>query len=364
MWGATVYEISRLARLNDGWEERLTVKMLPLWAPATEPTDLIRDQTASAWQIPEGLASGPWWVLGMDGDWARFRPLLWVVQGANALTQESELMQAIHEPVPATRQEKLQALVSALAANAEHPDWPHVFDYLRLTRAYPASALDLLQHLVHVPEVIISALLKSTDEEFDLVWSLAEQLPFSWYLIPVTGWLRAAERHFGALRVALSDYDADGSMLWGMFWEFRQRVTSRQPFFKSVCDWIGEQLFPNRQMDNSELAMARRAPDILVVQLQEHEAALQARHDAEERYPDGPLIMERTMLPDFPEQFRYARLSYPYRPVRCAPFVAAWISLHSQKNSEEFLFELRQLRDFDPEWFDNAFALVLCLGLA
>jgi len=26
--------------------------------------------------------------------------------------------------------------------------------------------------------------------------------------------------------------------------------------------------------------------------------------------------------------------------------------------------ELRQLRDFDPEWFDNAFALALCLGLA
>jgi hypothetical protein len=47
-------------------------------------------------------------------------------------------------------QAKLQALVNSLAANAEHPDWPHVFDYLRLTRNYPASALDLLQHLVHV----------------------------------------------------------------------------------------------------------------------------------------------------------------------------------------------------------------------
>ena len=355
---------SSLERLNDGWQERLTVKMLPLWAPATEPTNLIRDQAASAWQIPEGLESGPWWVLGMDGDWARFRPLLWMVQGEKTLTEASELMQAIHEPVPATRQARLQALVSALAAHAEHPDWPHVFDYLRLTRTYPASALDLLQHLAHVPEAMVLALLRSADEEFDLVWSLAEQLPFSWYLVPVTGWLRAAERHFGALRVGLGDYDADGSMLWGMFWEFRQRVTSRQPFFKSVCDWIGERLFPDRQMENSELAMARRAEAILTAQLQEHELALQARHDAEARYPDGPLVMERTRPPDFPEQFRYARFSYPYRPVRCAPFVAAQISLHSEERSEEFLFELRQLRDFDPEWFDNAFALALCLSLA
>jgi len=84
--------------------------MLPLWAPATEPTDLIRDQTASAWQIPEGLAPGPWWVLGMDGDWARFRPLLWVVQGGKAVAEESELMQAIHEPVRATRQVRAFAL--------------------------------------------------------------------------------------------------------------------------------------------------------------------------------------------------------------------------------------------------------------
>src|SRR5438445_8860057 len=89
---------------------------------------------ASAWQISDGLEPGPWWVLGMDGDWARFCPLLWVVQGEKALGEASELVQAIHALLPAMRQAKLQALVSALAANAEHPDWPHVFDYLRLTR--------------------------------------------------------------------------------------------------------------------------------------------------------------------------------------------------------------------------------------
>jgi hypothetical protein len=273
-------------------------------------------------------------------------------------------MQAIHEPVRMMRQTKLRALVSALATQAEHPDWPHVFDYLRLIRTYPATALDIVQHLAHVPEAMILALLRSADEEFDLVWSLAEQLPFSWYLVPVTGWLRAAERHFGALRAGLGDYDADGSMLWGMFWEFRQRVTSRQPFFQSVCDWIGEWLFPGRQMANSALAMARRAELILTEQFQVHEQELLARHDADARYPDGPFVMERTRSSDFPEQFRYARLSYPYRPVRCAPCVAAQISLHSEEVSEEFLFELRQLRDFDPEWFDHAFALALCLGLA
>ena len=259
----------------------------------------------------------------------------------------------------------MQALVRALATNAEHPDWrPRLFDYLHLTRTYPASALDLFQHLVHVPEAMILALLKSADEEFDLVWSLAEQLPFSWHLVPVTGWLLAAERHFGALRAALADYDPDGAMVWGMFREFRQRVTSRQPFFKSVCDWIGERLFPNDVLDNSELAMARCDESILTALIQAQEQALQARHSAEERYPQGPRVMEQARHPDFPASFRYERLAQPFRPVRCAPFVAAQMSLQSQHSSEALLFELRQLRDFDPEWFDNAFALALCLGLA
>ena len=143
-------------------------------------------------------------MLGWDGDWARFRPLLWVVRGEQSLVEVSELMQAIHEPLRETRQARLQALVKALAANAEHPDWPRLFDYLRLTLTYPASAFDLLRHLVHVPEAMILALLQSADEEFDLVWSLVEQLPFSWHLVPVTGWLLAAERYFGAVRAGLT----------------------------------------------------------------------------------------------------------------------------------------------------------------
>ena len=81
-----------LERLNDGWEEHITVKMLPLWEPSTTPINLVRDEGTSTWRIPEELTPGPWWVLGYDGDWARFRPLLWVVQGDKALAEDSELI--------------------------------------------------------------------------------------------------------------------------------------------------------------------------------------------------------------------------------------------------------------------------------
>lgn len=352
-----------LGRLNNNGEEGITVKMLPLWTPSATPVDL-DVETPMAWKIPDKLQSGPWWVLGYDGDWARFRPLLWVVKGEKAIVEPGELVQAIREPDSETRQEKLEVLINTLVSNAEHPDWPRLFDYLRLTRTYPASSIDLFQNLVHAPEALIMALLKSADEEFDLVWSLSEQLPFSWYLVPVTHWLQASKRHFDALRDGLAGYDSDGRLLEGMFKEFRYRVTTRQPFFRSVCDWIGEQIFPDLRLDNSELAMARAQETMLVSFIQEHEQALQARHDSEERYPSGPDVMELTEYPNFPEQFLYDHLSHHYRPVRCAPFVAAQISLNAEGYSEALLFELHRLRNFDPDWFDNAFALALCLGLA
>jgi hypothetical protein len=351
------------ARLNSGWEANLTVKMLPLWAPATEAIELQGDATM-AWSVPQTLEPGPWWVLGYDGDWPRFRPLLWVVDGEPNLVEVGALTQAILEQSRQARQDKFQMLAQALAADTEHPDWPRVFDYLQLTHTYPASAFDLFRHIVNTPEAMVLALLKSSDEEFELVWSLAEQLPFAWHLVSVSSWLQAAERLFSALSDGLSGYDPQGALLQDMFGGFRQRVTSHQPFFKSVCDWIGERLFPGYQIIGSELALARHDESMLIAFIQQQEKELQARHDANQRFPDGPRVMQRATLPDFLQVLQFDRLSYPFRPVRYAPFVAAQISLDAQNYPEPLLFELRQLREFDSEWFDNAFASALCLGLA
>jgi hypothetical protein len=55
-----------LERLSEGWEEHITVKMLPLWEPATAAISLVRDGVTSAWRIPEEFTPGPWWVLGYE----------------------------------------------------------------------------------------------------------------------------------------------------------------------------------------------------------------------------------------------------------------------------------------------------------
>ena len=117
-------------------------------------------------------------------------------------------------------------------------------------------------------------------------------------------------------------------------------------------------------MDNSELQVARNCPDMIMGLIQNEEQSLQSRHDADETYPDGPETMKWTEHPDYPNEHTYRHMGEPFRPVRCAPFVAAHISLSGEPYDEELLFELKNLRDFDRDWFINVFAFALCLGLS
>lgn len=353
--------ISLIEQLEDGWEQRFTIKMMRLWEPWAEPVPLERCGAAIAWTVPDDLEAGPWLVLGEDGNWSRFRPVLWRVDG-DLEPIDSALVQAIRERDRPKRHELLHNLANSLAEDPGHPDWPRFFEYLQLTRRYPASTFDLFGHLVNASDALVLALLKGGDEDFDTVWSLAYQLPFSWHLVPIDSWQRAVGRYIAFLREALSGMEEGERLVWESFQSIRERVITRQPFFRQVCDWLSGTFFPDQPID-SLVTVARSSPDFITNFINEEEQKLLGRHD-EEWYPDGPQVMGWRHRPDYPQEFCYKHLARPFRPVRCAPFVAAQIALAGAPHDESLLFELHKLRNFDKDWFDAAFALALCLGLA
>ena len=349
--------------LEDGWEVRVKLKMVKLWAPADEPVVLKNGETATEWLIPEGLAPGPWWILGEDGDWARFRPLLWVVPGETE-QGDSPLKRAILCPEKDVREAFLENWIDEMSRDPEHIDWPLFFEYLELVQPYPACALDLFRYFVRSPEAMVMALIKSSDDNFEALWSLSSQLPFSWYLVPASAWMTSSRRHFTSLRVALSGIDSADDIIWDVFESFKDRMTVRRPFFRQLCDWLCPAIFPDKQLDNSELSVARTCPDIICNWIQDAEQQFLGRHEADERYPEGPITMRWTEQSGYPDEYTYKNLFDPYRPVRCAPFVAAQICLTGERYDAALLFELKRIRDFDREWFTMAFAFALCLGLS
>jgi len=152
--------------------------------------------------------------------------------------------------------------------------------------------------------------------------------------------------------------------VWEEFQKIQDRITSQRPFFHQICDWLCYTIFPEKSLQNSELAIARNHPDIIEALIFEEEQNFQRRHDSEEQYPEGPQIMRWTEIDGFPDKFKYKHMAKPFRPVRCAPFVAAHVSQEGLNYNEQLLFELKIARDFDREWFNSAYAFALCLGLS
>ena len=355
-----------LKRLGQDWETRIRLEMIRLWMPAKTPVALGGPDETGSWVIPTDLEPGPWWIVARDGNWARFRPLLWTVAvSENAIASaDSALVTAIWEANREQREQQLNLLLTELGQDPDHSDWPLLFDYVRLAREFPPSALDVLNLLIQHPRTLALALLKADEDTFESVWALSRQMPFLWMLVSVADWRNAAVACFGGLQKTLAEIDASGEIVFSLFQQFRERASStRHDYWRSLCDWLQEQLFPNRLLNgSSELKMTRRLPGFIEQQIESAEQELMGRHDAEEQWPEGNEIISQLSL--IAEKYRYKHLDRFYRPARCAPFIAAHISLNSITPAESLIYQLRLLRAFDSEWFDGVYAITLTLGLA
>ncbi len=73
--------------------------------------------------------------------------------------------------------------------------------------------------------------------------------------------------------------------------------------------------------------------------------------------------MDRAKTMSF-SRYRFETRSEPFRPVRCAPFVAADTAITGTEFDGRLVLELRLIRAFDQEWFDAVYTFALALGLA
>lgn len=169
----------------------------------------------------------------------RFRPLLWVVvTGDPPADSDLTLATAVCESEPESRQQKLDVLLTELWQNPDHGDWPLLFDYVRLAREFPPSALDVLRRLAVHPRTLALALIKSDDETFESIWALSRQMPFLWTLLAINDWRDAAVAYFSGLQITLYDVDASGEIVFDLFQGFRERASARHIYWRALCDWV------------------------------------------------------------------------------------------------------------------------------
>jgi len=356
-----------LQRLGEDWQDRVTMDLLPLWSPDATPMRLNESPDRPGyWVVPDPIPPGPWWIVGRDGAWARFRPLLLNIREGipERASYGDGLSAAIREVDPLVRQSELDRVLGNLGMDPEHPDWPLLFRYVAMTREFPAAYLDVLKALVKHPLTLSLALFKAGENVFEDAWNFPEQMAFSWALIPVHCWKITGQRFFSSLRNGFAEIESGEDLVWDTFRRFRDLTVGHRDYWAPLCDWLQETLFPEKVLENSALQLLRHMPTFGGEQLREAEMQLQGRHQADEIWPKGDRVIQQAKSLIAEPHYRFEHLELEYRPVRCAPFVAAAIALNGIDVSPMLVHELRLIRNFDGEWFSRAYTIALTAGLA
>jgi hypothetical protein len=363
---------SQHSRLERDWQTRMRAEMLRLWQPASEPIQIapVPNQPGH-WAIPEDLEPGPWWVIVYDGDWARFRPLLWTVkteEHADQPKNEFNLEAIIRDPDRARRETNLHALLASLPDKPGSTDWSLLNECIDLSNQFPPASIAALGKLCHYPKALAMALFMSNEQRFDRIWRLSSEMPFLWILLPVNDWLDVSTTFYSHLDEALEALDENNraSTKFKHFQDFREMAKSRRNHWPALCDWLQEALFPSEPLPaNSNLNPLRNGHDAFVDEILKHHLdELQSRHDADERWPEsnaiGKAISE--LGPWIPEG---AKKGFVHsESVRYSPFLAAHLSLNGLSASKKMIHDFRLLRKFDTKWFDFTYSLALGVGLA
>ncbi|MEO5333336.1 MAG: STY4851/ECs_5259 family protein [Magnetococcus sp. YQC-5] len=357
-----------LARLECGWEQRVQMEMIPLWCPNAPQrllsSCLLADGTPT-WIIPANTEPGPWWIVGRDGDWARFRPLLWSANGDLQDMADARLEAAIREPDPARRAGRIQAILSAMGSDPDHPDWELLVAIIQLTREFPPSTLDVVKQMVHHPRTLQMALLRPEDPDnpsFGLIWLLAERLPFSWALLPVQEWYEVAECYFNALHEKMKLYDPDET--FNVFQGFRQRATNQRKYWSVLCDWLQERLFPERPVsEEGELQRARKNMGWVDCLIKEARQQLDRKHSDDQKWQQSNVLDKWHSL-YFSSTEEWNDRSAVYN----LPLIVASISTRADlihiPEKEKLIYQMRLIRHFDSYYFNDVYPLELTRRLA
>jgi hypothetical protein len=355
----------------------LELRAFPLSNPDQE-YEVLPETTPARWQFyKEGRATGPWLVTGWDGDWCRIRPLCWTVYDEVSPiptdTQDRTYESVVRLVTPNERTDACDCLLEKLARDPNHPDWKKVNACLHHLTELPATTFDVISCLARHPDAAATALLKAGEDTFDEVWTGLERLPFAWYLVPLSSWMKAVKIREKNLREALAplaeSYGGNlDTVINASFKTFLNQVPIRQPGMLTVAELTQHQLFSTLIPKLTVLNMFTNTPfqSMRGVIVTPAEQDLLQMH-ADDFWPMCPELGEEwwpTVQEQIPKElhalWNTTMMGPGYRlSVLNAPVVAAFCVTFNIKLQKRMVFNIRKLREFDPTWFDVAYGYAL-----
>jgi hypothetical protein len=348
----------------------LRAEVVPLAEPDRTPT-VLRSVARGRWSL-DGLEPGAWLVLVYQNDYLRTCPLRITVAGPIPSLASDPIALAMRVQDAQDRRVALDASIAGLGNDTAGSGWSTVRRLLSTLGRYPASTFDVIPSVTRCPRIAVLSLLDAGPNAPTL-WTGLEELPFLWVAIPIKVWLEAIGTWLAALRAHLPRMP--------------------DPDFARIVSTSSPVVFSD-QRPTKFLGCIHDAAFLLFSGLPEprdrwvfglRERAARAMAASLTGFGgNSPLALERNLLLTrhlhgfWPSAvpFEDARVGRELTPleqscvtgqpayqvnVLTVPLILAERVVGRALPCD--LLTLRQIRDFDPEWFDFAFALALSILL-
>lgn len=389
----------------------LRFESFPVDQPAAERLVHARDADG-AWIVePESLSDGL--RLGIvleDGrpttSTVLLRPVTPQVVAPEAEPESGEVCEEQQEPSEApplptvlteaarlpTLEQRLRAfgsIIERLADDPEDLDWKALDRYTGTLGALHASSFDVIETLIEHPRAVVVALLRTPARRFDHVWSALEDLPFAWHTIPVVDWVRGQQRWCAWLTGRMEDREPAMARIEHLA-EF---ISPRLPGGDFVFQLARHVLDGHRAMVVAQLGLLAAPVSHEHRMAERNQARIVLIRDMANRaiqvgkshytWPVGPFVsrlVEQAVPALIPELADLLFSDAPgfQIPLVNAPVLAALLAVAPEPlcpdrwNLEtdihiarrELLFELRNLRQHAPRWYDQCFEYTLVDAIA
>jgi|GEM_PF-3521300 len=353
--------------------QQLSCYIQPLWKPEQEPQALVF--TENAWNVEtNNLETGPWLITLHDGQWLRGRPELFPVTSNTVYSTElSQLQHIIYLSNSQQREQELSELCAELATNPNHLDWELILSYFKNFSEFPASSIDVFKAVAKNHEMAVLLLLKTSDAiQFTGTWNLLKQLPFSWLLIPLDTWSKVVFNFIQELKTALATMpkDMQQSCIDGTLHSFLENLKNHHSADEIIKEWIHREQNGFLQREDRYLSLVTTPQGNQVYQSQLEQACqdlLRNHASDDDEWPNARFLRQWKVqyLANLPAQTGaiFLQANLPHREaIQDAPIITALSCAFALPIDATTLYEIRHLRLFDSDWFDEAYLLALTLA--
>ncbi|RLP54976.1 MAG: hypothetical protein D6160_06975 [Ketobacter sp.] len=337
--------VSPLTRTND----RMPAPQIMLLSePERKATHIGSRMThgvaTNEFELPQFVdKNGPWLILPSEDSELTFRPMFY--SGEKIQPEHGSEIKSLQKAVlafdPKTWPDAFVPVLNAMANNSTHSGWQFLRSLYEQYAYLPLGTFEVWRALINHPKALAMALFK-VEMDIKFLLRLESEFPIFWEFMTIQAILDAARHFEGSL---LEKGIPQEIMLEVKRTIFSKLATGYQVYDVDVKEWLVSGKMPR-------LIPAVKMDEIVSNWYQE---LIRAR--SEDDWPDfGATALKRWYQQNVTPISLTSDMDYRnavlYLPVFAAAVASGKASVANVfDTSSDAVFFLRQVRDFDPEWF-------------